>query len=305
MTASLLTPEFTSELAALSRLFEVRARSGRPGAATTSRRGGAAEFEEHRSYAPGDDATRLDFLAFARTGVPVSKQFRADEDTLVRLLIDASRSLDFGAPSKLDVATRIAAAVAHLALSASERAQVVVAAGGDGDASTTIRARAARRGRGALASVLRELSGVEARGAVALGDAIQRAVALPGRPGLLVVVSDFLDPAPFLPALSHARYRGHDVALVQVLSPEELAPSFEGDVALVDSETNAAVELTLDPETLEAYLAGLEGLFDSLATFARRAGATYVRARTDEPLAAVIRRFVGRKIDRTAETARS
>lgn len=295
MTPSLLTPEFTRELAALSRLFEVRARSGAPGMATTARRGSAPEFEEHRAYAPGDDATKLDFLAFARTGVPVSKQFRADEDALVRLVLDASLSLDFGTPRKMDVGVRIAAAIAHLALTASERAQVVVASGGED--RLRLSARAARRGRGAIAGVLRELSNIEPRGAVPLGEAVERAAALPGRPGLLVVVSDFLDPAPFVPALGNARYRGHDVALVQVLAPEELSPAFEGDVTLVDCETSGTVDLTLDPATVEAYLAGLEQLFASLSTFARRAGATYVRVRTDEPLSSVVRRLVARKVD--------
>jgi uncharacterized protein (DUF58 family) len=295
VTPSLLSPEFTRELAALSRLFEVRARSGAPGMGTTSRRGAAPEFEEHRAYAPGDDATKLDFHAFARTGVPVSKQFRADEDALVRILVDASRSLDFGTPRKIEVATRVAAAVAHLSLTASERAQVVVASGGED--RLRLAARGARRGRGALPALLRELSDIEPRGAIPLGEAIERAAALPGRPGMLVVLSDFLDPEPFLPALSRARYRGHDLALIQVLAPEELAPAFEGDVTLVDAETDAAVELTLDPETVEAYLAALDALFARLSGFARGAGASYVRVRTDESLSSVARRLVARKVD--------
>jgi uncharacterized protein (DUF58 family) len=292
---SLLDPAFTRELAALSRLFDVRARSGAPGAGTTSRRGAAPEFEEHRAYAPGDDATKLDFLAFARTGVPVSKVYRADEDALVRLVVDASLSLDFGTPRKLDVATRMAAAVAHLALTASERAQVIVATGDSGQ--TSLRTRAARRGRGAIGAILRELSAVEPRGGIALAEAVRRALALPGRPGLLVVISDFLDAEPVVPALSRARHAGHDVVLVQVLAPEELSPELEGDVLLVDAETGAELELTLDAETLGAYLAGLRSLFDALAAFARREGATYVRVRTDEPLPSAVRRLVARKVD--------
>jgi uncharacterized protein (DUF58 family) len=295
VTTSLLDPAFTRELTALARLFEVRVRSGQPGLGTTARRGAAAEFEEHRAYSPGDDASRLDFLAFARTGIPVSKQYRADEDTLVRLVVDASRSLAFGTPTKIEVATRMAAAIAHLALTASERAQVVIASGGGKRGA--IQARAARRGRGALGAILRELSDVEARGAVALPEVVKRAAALPGRPGLLVVISDFMDAEAVAPALSRARFLGHDVALVQVLSPEELTPSFEGDAVLVDSETDEAVELTLDSPTLAAYYEGLNGLFESLRTFARKAGATYVRMRTDEPLPTVIRRLVARHVD--------
>ena len=71
--ASLLDPEFVGELEALRRRLEIRARSGRLGDKTARRRGGTAEFSEHRAYEPGDDLRRVDWLAFARTGDPSCK----------------------------------------------------------------------------------------------------------------------------------------------------------------------------------------------------------------------------------------
>jgi uncharacterized protein (DUF58 family) len=303
----LLDPEFVAELEALRRLLRVRARSGLPGTAPGRTRGGSAEFEEHRAYAPGDDVQRIDWLAYARTGHPVLKEHRADEDTIVRLVVDASASLGFGEPKKIDCARRLAAALAHLALSSSERADLVVVEGSkevrsgpdvaSPAAGATLHRKGPRRGRTSLGALLRELLSTEPVGAVELSDALRRVLANTSRPGLLAVVSDFLDAGPFTDVLSRAAYEGHDLALVQVLSAEELRPELEGDFVLEDAETGETLELSIDAEALEAYRKRLESSFDTLRAVARRWTGTYVRARTDEPLVPVVRRILRRAID--------
>src|SRR5262245_26111442 len=89
---TLLDPAFLRELEALRRRLTIRARSGASGEHTARRRGGSAEFLEHRPYAPGDDLRRVDWAAYARSGEPVLKIFRAEEDVVVRLVCDASAS---------------------------------------------------------------------------------------------------------------------------------------------------------------------------------------------------------------------
>src|SRR5206468_11736181 len=76
----LLDPDFVRELSLLRRRLKVDVRSGGHGEHVARRRGGSAEFQEHRPYAPGDDLRRIDWLAFARSGMPVVKTFRAEED---------------------------------------------------------------------------------------------------------------------------------------------------------------------------------------------------------------------------------
>jgi len=296
--SSLLEPEFVQELEVLRRRLEVRARSGAAGERAAPRRGGTAEFQEHRAYAPGDDLRRVDWLAYARTGEPAVKLFRAEEDVLVRLLVDASASLEHGNPSKLEVARRLAAALGYLALAGSQRAQVIVAQPrADTDAPAGVgRAHSPRRGRSSLGSLLRDLS-LNARGAVDLARAIDQVLQRASRPGLLVVLSDFFDSGPVTVSLGRARAAGHDVALVQILDRLELEPQLEGDVTLVDSETQATVDVTMDADALEAYLLRLTGLAEELRMWAKRHGATYLRVVTDDPLELGIRRFLARSID--------
>lgn len=254
------------------------------------RRGGSAEFQEHRPYAPGDDLRRIDWLAFARSGVPVVKTFRAEEDVALRLLVDASASLDFGNPKKIEVLRRLAAALAYLALSESERVQVLVT--GDESARGLSFVGEPRRGRGALHRVLSELSHIEATGRGSLFAALRGVAERSLRPGLLVVLSDFLDPGPVAQELSRLRAQGHALALVQVLSRMELEPDFEGDLGLVDSENETELEVTMDASAIESYLARLSGLVEELRATSRRLGGRYVRAVTDEPLEHPLRRIV-------------
>ena len=240
---------------------------------------------------------RIDWLAHARTGEPVIKQFRTEEDVVLRLLVDASASLDFGDPSKGEVARRLAAALAYMSLASSQRAQVHVAGGAAARGSGLDRIGAPRRGRGALAGVLRELIDARPGGAVELSRAIDQTTQRASRPGMLVVISDFFDAGPVLSALGKARAAGHDIFLVQVLAREEVEPSFEGDFTLEDSETGDTVDVTMDPDAIDAYVLRLTGLVEALRAWARRHGGTYVRAVTDEPLEGAVRRCVAREVD--------
>jgi len=296
MTAALLSPEFLSELEILKRRLEIQARSGSAGDRAAKARGGSAEFQEHRPYEPGDDPRRIDWLAYARTGQPVTKLFRAEEDAVIRIVLDASASLDFGNPPKLETARRVAAAIGYLGLASGQRAELWTARVTDPERAPFERARP-RRGRGGITALLRELNKVSALGKTDLAAAVRAVVERSPRPGLVVVVSDFFDAGPVTSALTLCRSSGHDLALVQILDASELDPDLEGDLSLVDAETGQSLEVTADPAAIEAYLLRIAGLAEELRAFARKTGATYVRATTDENLLAVVRRFVSRTVD--------
>jgi uncharacterized protein (DUF58 family) len=288
---ALLDPGFARELEALRRRMQIRARSGAGGEHLAKRRGGAAEFLEHRPYSAGDDLRRMDWLAFARTGEPVLKLFRSEEDVVVRLVVDASASLDCGTPPKHVAAKKLAASIGYMALASSERTQVFTAGVG------VSRMREPTRGRASLPKLLRELDEIAPRGGTDLAAAIDGVVQRSGRPGMLVVVSDFMDPGPFDAAVTRAASAGHDVALVQVLAQEEVHPPYDGDFALEDAETGSVVEVTLDARALEAYVERLNGLLLSLRALAKKHRATYVRALSHEPILQTVRRFVARAVD--------
>lgn len=284
-------PAFARELEALRRRMVLRARSGGGGDHLSKKRGGSAEFLEHRPYAPGDDLRRIDWLAFARTGEPVFKLFRAEEDVIVRLLVDQSLSLEAGEPTKLSVATKMASAIGYMAIAGSERAQVMAAGETLGFVSDPL------RGRGGLPKLLRDLSGIQATGGTDLAKSIEQAIVRARRPGMLVVLSDFMDDGPFDAAITKAASAGHDISLVQVLAREEVEPRYDGDFALEDAETGDLVEVTMDAGAVDAYLERLNQLIMGLRALSKKVRATYIRVVNDEPLLPAVRRFVARAVD--------
>lgn len=289
-SSSLLDADFLRELSLLRRRLRTSVRSGGSGEQAAPRRGGSAEFREHRPYGPGDDLRRIDWLAFARSGAPVVKTFHAEEDVVVRLLLDASASLSFGNPRKIEVSRRLAAALSYLALADSDRVQLLVTGGAETRGLAAV--SEPRRGLSSLHRLLHELSNIEARGRASLPAALRATSERALRPGLLVILSDFFDPGPVTEELSRLRAQGHALTMVQVLSRMDLEPGFEGDLGLLDSETETQLDVSMDASAIEAYLARLAGLVDELRATARRLGGRYVRVLTDEPLEAPVRRIV-------------
>lgn len=293
----LLDPGVLAELEAMRRLFRPHARSAAAGAHLGRKRGGHAEFSEHRAYVAGDDLRRVDWSAFARGGAPVTKVFRAEEDVAVRLVVDTSASSAFGTPPKLEVAKRVAAAVAYLALAESERAEVSSARERLSVTAPPV------RGRAGLSTVLRALDGLVASGGTRLADVVDDALLRYRRPGSLVVLSDFFDPGPWESALGRARAAGHDLSLVQVLADEEVSPPWDGDVMLVDSETGETVELTFDDDVREAYESRLRGLSSRLSHIATRLRGSYVRVVGAPHLPTIVRSLLTRKVETWAPSS--
>ena len=97
------------------------------------RRGQSVEFADYRNYAAGDDLRQLDWNVYARLEKLFVKLFVEEEDVTVHILVDASRSMDYGEPNKLDAARRAAAALGYLGLASMDR--VSVAFLGDGAAT--------------------------------------------------------------------------------------------------------------------------------------------------------------------------
>ena len=109
------------QLALLSR----RAMAGQlQGERRSPKRGQSVEFADFRPYAMGDDLRRIDWNAYARLERFFIKLFVEEEDLTVHLLVDASRSMDWGAPNKLHYAVRAAAALGYVALVGLDRVTV-------------------------------------------------------------------------------------------------------------------------------------------------------------------------------------
>jgi hypothetical protein len=105
-------------------------------------------------------------------------------------------------------------------------------------------------------------------------------------------VSDLYEPQGVLAGAREARLRGHEVAIVEVLSPFEVDPPNLSGVELEDEETGEIVELPA-AWTPERYRDALARHRASVDEAAASAGAVVVRTITDEAFEAVVMRALG------------
>jgi uncharacterized protein (DUF58 family) len=287
---TILEPEFLAQLDHLV-LVARRARAGQiQGERRSPNRGGSIEFADFRTYAPGDDFRQIDWNAYARMERLFLKLFVAEEDLTVHLLLDASQSMAFGKPEKWTYARRLAASLGYVALVGMDR--LTGAALANGGPANGLPLRPMRGKRRALAW-FNWLSELETGGELEPGTAMHDYLARARHPGLLLLVSDLLGPGweSGLRVLASRRY---EVVILHVLSPQEISPPLEGDVRLVDSETQAAVEITADYDLLQSYRARLAVWQDHLRQTCAAMGAHYVFFDTTLPLENLIVAYLRR-----------
>ena len=272
------TPEFLAQLERLTlasrRIFRGRVKGER----RSPRKGQSVEFSDYRAYGVGDDLRYVDWNAYARLDRLHVKLFVDEEDLCLNLLVDASASMDFGRPTKLDYAVRLAAALGFVGLVGLERVGVGI-----------LRDRAAEgwlpaRGRNQFPALLDFLTSVKPAGPTRLNDAIQTYAMRSRESGLAVIVSDLLDPAGYETGLRALMERRFDVHVVHLLDPEEMAPEFAGDFRLADAETGEVRELSVDREALRDYHERLHAFLERAENFCRAHEIGYHRVITDTPV---------------------
>jgi len=253
--------------------------------------GHGSEPGETRAYQSGDDVRRIDWNVTARMQSTHIRETIADRELETWALIDMSASLEFGTADceKRDLAIAAVAAIGMLTQRTGNRFGVVIA---DSTGLEVIRARPGR------AHLLTTLYGLidrsrseQGSGPVDIAAAIGR-LGTPGhRRGLAVVVSDFLSPGDWGPALRIVGSR-HETLAVQVVDPRELELPPVGLINMVDPETGRRRQVQTSSSRLRTQFA--EAARDQQARIAaeiRRAGADHLLLRTDRDWLVDIARF--------------
>ena len=270
---------FLRQLERLLLIMRSPVRGGLKGGRRSVKRGQSVEFADYREYTLGDDLRQLDWNVYARLERLFVKLFVEEEDITVTLLVDASGSMATGQPSKLLFAKRAAAALGYIGLASEDRIAVTALSG------RTARQRASLRGSGRVFRLLADLSAIDpAEGVTDLVVAARHAAAqLHGR-GAIVLLSDLLDPGADR-VIRELAATGSELIILHVLSPDELDPPLQGDLRLVDVETDERVDITADLATIDAYKTRLAAWKADFADLAARRGASYVDLASDVNLA--------------------
>jgi uncharacterized protein (DUF58 family) len=249
------------------------------------KRGTSIEFADYREYTPGDDLRYVDWNTVARLDKMFLKLFVEEEDLYLALLVDTSKSMDFGEPKKLHHAIRLAAALGYIGLSNYDRVSVQPYAETLGAPLPT------QRGRGGVLPFFRYLEKMQADGKTTFSASLRRYAASVKQKGVAIVLSDFFDPH-WQEGVKALLARGFQVALLHVLAPEEVTPNLVGDLRIIDSETGEAKEMSVSPPLLARYVQAFESFCGELESFAHRYGVDYLRTSTDFPFEDLVLKYM-------------
>ncbi len=277
-TNPLLSPELLAQLERLELVSRKVFRGRMKGERRSKRKGQSVEFADFRNYVAGDDLRFIDWNTYARLDRLFLKMFLEEEDLHFYALIDASRSMGFGTPTKLQYAKQLAAALGFIGLARADRVKIETLGQPAHQPGPTL------RGRHSLWRMVDALEAIEPDQSGSLAQGVKNfCLRNPGK-GILVLISDLMDKQGYEAALRYLVSQQMDVYVIQVLSREEIDPDVKGDLKLIDCEDQDVAEITASAPLLNRYKKTLAAFVEGARTFCTHRGMGYLLANNQLPV---------------------
>ena len=232
MKVSYLNDEFFSRLETLS--IELRANLAGffGGKHLVKTYGQTVEFADYREYMLGDDIRRIDWNLFSRFEKFFIKLFTDERQMHTQVFLDCSASMGKEVEKKAAYAFAVAAAIGYLSVHNMDKVSYKLIKGDTADDpfGTIV-------GKRAFFNAMSTLENIEFEGDGDLKKAIINTPNPGNNDGLTVIISDFFTDSDWKAAIDFLCYKKRQVLLVQVLTPDEIDPSYVGRVNLIDSES--------------------------------------------------------------------
>lgn len=210
----------TTELLKKVRKIEIRSRGLTrqifAGEYHSAFRGRGMAFSEVREYQFGDDIRNIDWNVTARLGHPYVKVFEEERELTVMLLVDISRSGDFGtvASTKREMMTEIAAVLAYSVIANNDKVGLMLFS------DRVEKYIPPKKGRGHMLRIIREMLSFEPAGSgTSLSEPLRYLTNVLRKRCTAFVLSDFMAP-PFTEALRIASGK-HDVVALRISDRRE------------------------------------------------------------------------------------
>jgi uncharacterized protein (DUF58 family) len=245
--------------------------------------GYAVEFATHREYSPGDDLRHIDWKVWSRSDRLYVKEYEEETNFACTIVLDASRSMQYGGNwRKYDQAATAAASLAYLL----QRQQDAVGLALVRD--TLAKSLPPSSHPSQLKLLVQELETNEPAGKLESSRIFGELARHLGRRGVAVLISDLFWPSGVLAeALKQFRLRRNEVIVFQVLHEDELTFPFREDTVFRGLEE--PTQLHAEPPALRRnYLAAMERFLADVRKTCAQAGVDHVLTSTDQKLDAIL-----------------
>ena len=287
--AEILTPELLAQLERLELVTRKIFRGRMKGERRSKRKGQSVEFADFRNYVPGDDLRLLDWNLYARLDKLIIKLFMEEEDLHFYTLIDASMSMDFGTPTKLEYAKQLAAALSFIGLVRGDRVRIETIGQPASYRGPVL------RGRSNVWRMIKQLDETAPGENTSLASGVKNfCIRNPGK-GIVLLISDLMDKEGYETALRYFVSNEMDCYVIHLLSQEELQPDVKGDLKLVDCEDADEAEVTISAPLLARYQQTLAAFTRGAQDFCTRRGIHYMLANNQLPVSDLVGQHLRRR----------
>ena len=287
MSSSFLDDTFFSRLEALSFNLKSNLSGYFGGKHLVSTRGQTVEFADYREYQLGDDIRRIDWNLYSRFEKHFIKLFTDERQMQVQIFVDCSGSMGKISPQKKAYSLATAAALGYLAVHNMDKVtfHTMLGNAAENKFGTII-------GKSAFFRAINELESLPFEGDTDI-EACVTGTDISARNGLSVIVSDFFTESNWKKAVDYLLFKKRQVLLVQVLLPEEIDPSYDGRITLIDSEAIDAADernmkLKINRSMRKAYQEALADFRKDIHEFCKKRDAGYLSLCTKTPIEKVL-----------------
>lgn len=246
--------------------------------------GSTVEFADYQEYTLGDDIRRIDWNLYSRFEKYFIKLFVDDRQMHIQTFLDCSASMQKANNDKAVYAMRVAAAVSFLSVQNMDRTSIKLIKGENAEDFCGV-----VTGKNALFRGLNKFEHLQFKGTSDLEKAIINCPSVGTSNGLTVIISDFMTDSNWKRAVDYLIYNKRQVMLVQVLSPEEVNPVYNGRINLVDYESEDPLDernfkMKITKAHIKAYYDALNDFVEDIRRFSSSRGVDFVSAVCNEPI---------------------
>lgn len=240
--------------------------------------GSGQEFLDHRQFHHGDDLRAVNWRAYLRLEKLFLKMFQVEPRIPVRLLLDCSNSMTTGAVSKFDYARKLTAALCYVGLVRLDTMCIQPFGHDLGDSFLS------GGGRHRFIPAVKFLQDLKPSGQTDYFQMARQFISRYPQRGLLIIISDFLDETDSERPLQFLADFGHELILIHLWADEDRAPSWEGQLDLVDAETGSTLEIGFDEASRRNYTSAFDEFAKSIQRIGMRNSGRYVGLSTSNPI---------------------
>ncbi len=288
MKESYLNDQFFSRLETLSLNLKTNLAGYFGGQHLVNTYGQTVEFADFREYQLGDDIRRIDWNLYSRFEKYFLKLYTDERQMQIQIFLDCSASMGKDNPQKKNYAVATAAALGFLAVHNMDKVTFHIMNGehSENPFGTLI-------GKSSFFRAISALEELKFSGEVDLEKCVTSCPTTGSNNGLTVIISDFFTESNWKKAVDYLCYKKRQVLLVQVLSPEEADPTYEGRVHLLDCEAvdvsdTKNLKLKITRNMQELYAKALNDYKQEIRSFCTKRGADFVSVRSDMSIERVL-----------------